>query len=50
MKAVARFSRPTAFENWPFAVPGLKVYRVATIDDALNALQALREKRTPQLC
>jgi PDZ domain-containing protein len=32
------------------AVAGLAVYRVATIDDALNALQALREKRTPQLC
>jgi PDZ domain-containing protein len=32
------------------AVPGLKVYRVATIDDALDALQALRERRTPQVC
>jgi Lon-like protease len=32
------------------AVAGLAVYRVATIDDALNALQALREKRTPPLC
>jgi PDZ domain-containing protein len=32
------------------AVAGLAVYRIATIDDALNALQALREKRTPPLC
>ncbi len=32
------------------AVSGLKVYRVATIDDALNALQALRDKREPALC
>jgi Lon-like protease len=32
------------------AVKGLPMVRVATIDDALAALQALREKRTPPLC
>jgi Lon-like protease len=32
------------------AVKGLPMVRVATVDDALAALQALREKRTPQLC
>jgi PDZ domain-containing protein len=32
------------------AVDGLPVFRVATVDDALGALQALRENRTPPLC
>ena len=32
------------------AVSGLPMVQVATIDDALAALQALREKRTPPLC
>lgn len=32
------------------AVKGLPIVRVATIDDALGALQALRDKRTPSLC
>ena len=32
------------------AVKGLPMVRVATIDDALAALQALREKRSPPLC
>jgi Lon-like protease len=32
------------------AVKGLPIVRVATVDDALAALQALREKRTPALC
>jgi Lon-like protease len=32
------------------AVSGLPMYRVATIDDALAALQALRESRTPTQC
>jgi PDZ domain-containing protein len=31
-------------------VPGLKLIRVATIDDALNALTELRAGRTPPLC
>jgi PDZ domain-containing protein len=32
------------------AVPGLPMVKVATVDDALAALQALREKRTPATC
>jgi PDZ domain-containing protein len=32
------------------AVPGLPMARVATLDDALNALQAVREHRQPALC
>lgn len=32
------------------AVKGLPMVRIATIDDALAALQALREKRMPPLC
>jgi PDZ domain-containing protein len=32
------------------AVKGLPIVRIATIDDALAALQALRDKRTPPLC
>jgi PDZ domain-containing protein len=32
------------------AVAGLPLFRVATVDDALAALQALRDKRTPTLC
>jgi Lon-like protease len=32
------------------AVKGLPIVKVATVDDALAALQALREKRTPALC
>lgn len=32
------------------AVPGLPMYKVATVDDALGALRALREKRTPPTC
>jgi PDZ domain-containing protein len=32
------------------AVPGLKLVRVATIDDALNALTELRAGHTPPLC
>lgn len=32
------------------AVSGLTLVKVATVDDALQALQALREKRTPTLC
>jgi PDZ domain-containing protein len=32
------------------AVQGLPMVKVATIDDALAALQALREKRVPPLC
>lgn len=32
------------------AVPGLPLVKVATLDDALNALTALREHRQPALC
>jgi Lon-like protease len=32
------------------AVPGLPMARVATLDDALNALTAVREHRQPALC
>jgi Lon-like protease len=32
------------------AVKGLPIVRIATVDDALAALQALRDKRTPALC
>ena len=32
------------------AQPGLPLVKVATLDDALNALRALREHRTPPLC
>jgi PDZ domain-containing protein len=32
------------------AVPGLPMARVATLDDALNALRAVREHRQPALC
>jgi Lon-like protease len=47
------FLTPTAncAEAAANAVPGLTLARVATVDDALAALQALREKRpVPQLC
>ncbi|GAB7043770.1 PDZ domain-containing protein [Catenuloplanes niger JCM 9533] len=32
------------------AVDGLPMYRVATLDDALSALEAMRAGRTPELC
>jgi Lon-like protease len=32
------------------AVSGLPIVKVATVDDALAALQALRDRRTPTLC
>jgi PDZ domain-containing protein len=32
------------------AVPGLPMIKVATVDDALNALDALRGNRTPAMC
>ncbi len=32
------------------AVDGLPMYTVATLDDALSALEALRSGRTPELC
>jgi Lon-like protease len=32
------------------AAPGLTLVRVGTLDEALDALKALREKRTPALC
>jgi PDZ domain-containing protein len=32
------------------SVPGLPLAKVATLDDALNALQAVREHRQPALC
>lgn len=46
------FLTPTAncAEAMSNAVPGLPLAKVATLDDALSALQAVREHRQPTLC